>query len=193
MDYTDSKNLSARENHDEELSHGHMAGPFHQPPFPLHCFPLGVVPKSDSSTRLILDLSSPHGHSVSDGIPSADFSVTYSSIDNAVNLVNILGKGCLLAKIDIKHAFRLCPKSPLDWSWLGIHWQDLYFIDTRFLFGCCSSPNIFNRFADIRAWILSVYFGMTFVLHYLDGFLLASLPHSGKALSYYNALLKIFK
>ena len=37
---------------------------------PIHTSPYGVIPKKDGNNRwrLILDLSSPHGHSVHDGI-----------------------------------------------------------------------------------------------------------------------------
>ena len=46
----------------KELECRHIAGPFKTPPIhPLHCSPLGAVPKKDMSWRLILDLSSPKG------------------------------------------------------------------------------------------------------------------------------------
>lgn len=54
-----------------ELSRGHTMGPFTSPPFSkFHCSLLGAVPKKDGSQRIILDLSSPSGSSVNDGIPS---------------------------------------------------------------------------------------------------------------------------
>ena len=54
---------------DKELIRGHTGGPFDDPPFPFtHCSPLGAAEKSDGSVRLILDLSSPRGDSVNDGI-----------------------------------------------------------------------------------------------------------------------------
>lgn len=54
---------------------GRVAGPFPQPPLPSHrvsCF--GIIPKHNQSYKLhlILDLSSPAGHSVNDGIASND-------------------------------------------------------------------------------------------------------------------------
>ena len=54
-----------------EVSAGHTAGPFLQPPFPItHCSPLGAVRKSPNSlkVRLILDLSQPRGASINEGI-----------------------------------------------------------------------------------------------------------------------------
>ena len=58
----------------KELSRGHTAGPFSQPPMsPFHCSPLGAVPKKDGTFRIILDLSSPRGSSINEGIPKDEF------------------------------------------------------------------------------------------------------------------------
>ena len=59
-----------------------------------------------------------------------------------------------MAKIDIKHAFRLCPVHPDDWPLLGFKWLGNYFFDVCLPFGSRSSPFIFNTFADALAWIL---------------------------------------
>ena len=48
------------------------------------------------------------GVSINDGILKEDFTVRYTSFDDAVDLVHHLGKDCQLGKIDIKHAFHLC-------------------------------------------------------------------------------------
>ena len=99
----------------KELIRGHSVGPFSTPPLPsFHCSPLGAVPKKDETMRIILDLSAPLGSSVNDGIPSEFFTVKYSSFDEAVSLVRDMGKGCFMAKVDIRHAFRLCPVHPDD-------------------------------------------------------------------------------
>ena len=57
-----------------EIARGHTAGPFQTPPLrDFYCSPLGAVPKKDGSTRIILDLSSPRGSSVNDGIDNHTF------------------------------------------------------------------------------------------------------------------------
>ena len=170
--------LSARNNPqvintsiNTEIQRGHTSGPFMVPPvFPLNCSPLGAVPKKDGSHRIILDLSSPRGVSINDGILKEDFTVRYTSFDDAVDLVRHLGKDCELGKMDIKHAFRLCPVSPFDWSLLGMYWNGAFYIDTRLPFGSRSSPYIFNTFADALAWILIYVFSIPYLLHYLDDF-----------------------
>ena len=50
--------------------------------------PVGLVPKSEPNQwRLIVDLSYPHGHSINDGIPNELASVSYASVDDAVQLI----------------------------------------------------------------------------------------------------------
>jgi hypothetical protein len=64
-----------------------MAGPLDTPPFNrLHISPFGVIPKQHQpgKWRLILDLSSPHGHRVNDGIPKDPFSLRYIAVDDAI-------------------------------------------------------------------------------------------------------------
>ena len=76
-----------------------------------------------------------------------------------------------MGKLDIKHAFRLCPVHPADWCLLGYKWDGRYFVDTRLPFGSRSSPFIFNQFAEALIWILRHVYGMVrCVVHYLDDF-----------------------
>ena len=75
-----------------EVERGHTLGPFPSPPLDsFHCSPLGAVVKKDGSARLILDLSSPKGSSVNDGIDAETFAVKYCSFDEAVNMVREIG------------------------------------------------------------------------------------------------------
>ena len=158
-----------------EVKRGHTAGPFVAAPFTnFHCSPLGAVPKSNGSIRLILDLSSPRSQSVNEGIPPEIFSMTYSRFDDAVNMVRNLGPSCFMAKVDIKHAFRLVPVRPQDYPLLGFHWNNKFYFDLRLSFGSRSSPCIFNNFADALCYILATYFGVKFIVHYLDDYFLAN-------------------
>ena len=159
----------------KELARGHTSGPFPFPPFPhTHCSPIGAAPKPDGSARLILDLSSPRGDSVNDGISQEDFACKYSKFDDAVQIVLHLGQGAYLAKIDIKHAFRICPVAPEQWHLLCFRWLGQFFTDTRLPFGSRSSPFIFNTFAIALAWIAVNVGFITFLIHYLDDFFLAN-------------------
>ena len=79
-----------------------------------------------------------------------------------------------MAKLDIKHAFHLCPVHPSDWPYLGYKWLDQYFVDLRLPFGSRSSPFIFNQFAEALLWILICVFGIPHIINYLDDFFLCA-------------------
>ena len=46
---------------------------------------------------------------MNEGISKDDFSVKYSSFDDAVDLVRTLGSGTYMAKLDIRHVFIFVP------------------------------------------------------------------------------------
>ena len=155
----------------KEVSNGHTAGPFQTPPIPnLQCFPLGIVPKKDGTWRIIMDLSSPHGSSINDYISKEEFSLHYATFDPALSLVARNGKDALMAKLDIKHAFRLCLVCLEDRELLGTHWQGQYYIDLRLPFGMRSSPYLFNRLADAFEWLLKTNYHIQDLMHYLDDY-----------------------
>ncbi len=62
-----------------------------------------VIPKTGQpgKWRLILDLSSPHGLSVNDGIDPDQFSLQYIKFDDVVTMVTKLGRGALMSKFDV--------------------------------------------------------------------------------------------
>lgn len=107
----------------------------------LQVSPLGVVPKKGTNKwRLILDLSSPEGHSVNDGIPPDLCSLSYISVEDAARAVIKAGRGALLAKVDIKSAYRIVEVHPEDRLLLGMMFDDLLFVDSVLPFGLRSTP-----------------------------------------------------
>ena len=95
-----------------------------------HISRFGVIPKGHQPNkwRLIVDLSFPKGHSINDGIPKHLCSLKYISIDDAVQEILAHGRGAILAKIDIKSAFRLIPVHPSDRHLLGMNWNNALYI-----------------------------------------------------------------
>ena len=85
--------------------------------------PFGVIPKKNrpGKWRLIIDLSSPNGHSVNDGISKELASLTYMSVDDVVRGLLQRGRGALLEKMDIKQAYRNIPVDSQDRLLLGMH------------------------------------------------------------------------
>ena len=112
-------------------------------PFPIYACVgrvsrFGVIPKNHqpNKRRLIFDLSHPKGYSVNDGIPKELCSMSYITTDDAVRKIVQLGPGSLLAKIDIKSAFRLIPVHPADRHLLAMLWRDSLYIDMCLPFVC---------------------------------------------------------
>ena len=70
---------------------------------------LGAAPKKNGKWCVILHLSAPYGASVNDGISRDEFSLNYSSVDDAVRLFLKHGVGSLIAKVNLKSAFRMVP------------------------------------------------------------------------------------
>ena len=87
-------------------------------------------------------------------------------------MVQGVGTSAFLAKLDIKHAFRICPVRLDQVHLLGYRWLGSYYVDLRLPFGSRSSPYIFNNVARLLAWALVEVCGILYLLHYLDDFLL---------------------
>ena len=129
-----------------------MAGPYNSTLAPyVHVSQFGVIPKNHQPNkwRLIVDLSHPVGHSINDGIPKTLCSLSYITVDQAIEHIQKMGHGTLLAKIGIKHAFRLLPVHPADRHLLAMHWKNQIFIGTCLPFGLRSAPKFFNTLADL--------------------------------------------
>ena len=140
-----------------EVSLGRVAGPFASPPFPrLHISSFGVIPKKGQpgKWRLIVDLSSPGGASVNDGIDPQDFSLQYIKVDQVIRMVSRYGPDALMAKFDVESAYRNIPVHPDDRFLLGMRWRGQFYVDLSLPFGLRSAPFIFNSVADMVEWIL---------------------------------------
>ena len=141
--------------------------------------PIGLIPKPHrpGKWRLIVNLSAPEGHSVNDGISKELASMHYASMDDAVNTIRRLGRGTLLAKLDLKSAYRKIPVHSDDHALLGMRWEGKTYLDCALPFGLRSAPKVFSAVADALSWAM-VYEGIEDVLHYLDDFLFFGPPQS---------------
>ena len=110
----------------------------------------------------------PHGRSVNEGISKEDHSLQYVTVDDNIKHVIQLGKGALMFKVDIKHAFRLIPVHRDDWLILGMVWKDKYYVEKVLPFGLRSSPALFNYLAEAVCWILRHNYNLEY---YLDDFM----------------------
>ena len=163
------------------MSRGRVAGPFNSPPLPnLHVSSFGVIPKRGQvgKWRLIVDLSSPAGSSVNDGIDPHEFTLHYITVDQIICLVSQFGRGALMAKFDVESAYRNVPVHPSERYLLGMKWRNQFYVDLALPFGLRSAPCIFNSIADMVEWILVHTHNIPALRHYLDDFITAGPPDS---------------
>ena len=183
-----SRNMRSAEDNGEvveqylakECELGRVVGPL-EPNDSVHVSRFGVIPKphQPGKWRLIVDLSAPKGVSVNDGIPPDLCSLSYASVDHAVQRIVSHDRGALLAKLDIESAYRIIPVHPDDRSLLGMVWKGKLYVDTCLPFGLRSAPKLFNALADGLSWIMSSN-GTRDQLHYLDDFLFIGAPDTGE-------------
>ena len=161
-----------------EVGLGRLVGPvsplfIHQ----IHTSPIGLIPKAHqvNKWRLIVDLSAPLGRSVNWGINPNLCSLSYTSLDEAVQRILHLGQGATLVKLDLKDAYRIVPVHPDDHHLLGISWRGSVYVDRSLPFGLRSAPLVFTAVADLITWVLHRR-GISHLLHYLDDFLFFGQP-----------------
>lgn len=96
--------------------------------------------------------------------------LSYTSLNDVVAFIQQLGVGYLLAKLDLKEAYRAVLVHPADQPRLVVRWQNTVYTDRALPFGLRSAPKLFTAITDGLMWILhsQVQYGM----HYLDDFLL---------------------
>ena len=177
----------------KEIALGRVAGPYPSPPLPkFQCHPVGVIPKKHSTEwRTIYHLSYPLGASINDHIPKDPYSLSYVRVDDAIHILQSLGRGAFMAKTDLKSAFRLIPIHPDDWHLLGIHWQSQYYVDMYLPFGLRSAPFLFNQLSDGLEWILKNNYGIQHAIHILDDFFIAERSKLA-CLTNFSTLLRVF-
>ena len=139
-----------------ECAKGRVVGPLESELLPqVQVSSFRVIPKAlTGKWRLIVNLSAPEGASVNDGIKEGLCSLSYISVDDAARAILKKGPGALMAKVDIKSAFRIVPIHPEDRWLLGMKWGGKLFIDTVLPFGLRSAPKLFNTLADAIEWVV---------------------------------------
>ena len=194
IDYTgpriscEFKNLRSAFNHPAELlekvtkeiSLGRIAGPFDSPPFTnLRVSPVGLVPKSDGGWRMITHLSYPKGDSINDGIDKSVCSVKYTSFDKVTNMIYKLGKSALLAKRDLRSAYRILPIRIDDFPLFGFKVGNRYYVDKFLAMGLSQSANLFEKFSTFLHWVVANEASLDTLDHLLDDFIFAGKKGSG--------------
>ena len=107
-----------------------------------------AIGKYSGKKRLIAGLSSPHddpAHVSVNELTDKDLcSMAYVRLDDASEAICRKEKGALMSKMDISDAFKIKSIKCAQWPYFCVKWTGLYYVFVRLVFGCCSSPRIFE-------------------------------------------------
>ena len=154
--------------------------------------PIWCDPKEVRQVEADCGSVSPPDKSMNDGIQGDSCSLTYMMVADAVEMIAEWGQGTLLAKVDIKSAYRIIPVHPEDHQLLGMLWEGSLYVDTALPFGLQSAPKIFNAVADALEWMAGQE-GITSLFHYRDDFLIVGSPGSLECSRHLTTLLPLFE
>ncbi len=106
-------------------------------------------------------------------IPKAKGTVTYDTVDTAIQLTLKAGPRAILAKTDVEHAYKLVTIHLENIPALGIRWLQHWLWDATLLMGSRSGCAIFETFSDALQY-LAQWKGCGDMCHVLDDFLMVS-------------------
>ena len=163
---------------DKKMQHDANLGPFDTIK-EMHIYPMMTREKPNAPhRRVIIDLSFPQGQSVNTGIPKDHyldtlFVLKLPTVDTITDQIKVLGKGCMLYKVDISRVFRHVKLDPLEYDLLVLC-HDHYYIDTCLPFGYRNGSVLFQRLSDAVRHIM--HQRQYDVLNYIDDILGVDLP-----------------
>ena len=115
--------------------------------------------------------------SVNASIKKEEFSLAYSSVDDAVRICKRLGPGpVFMAKLDLENAFKHVLVNEQDWHLLGFSWPDAtgrtqYYFSKVLNFGLRSAPFLFDQFAEALLEFMCHVGVPRTVVRYVDDFI----------------------
>jgi len=151
---------------------GFAAGPFDPASRPAGVKVNGMMcrQKPNGSARIILNLSAPKGNCVNDGIRSEDFPTTMSSTKKWLEVLDKVGRGALMVKLDWASAYKHIAVREEDLALQFFNWLGMDFVELCLVFGCRSSAGLYDRLAKVVLSIVLLYckFPEELVCQYLD-------------------------
>ena len=105
----------------------------------------------------------------------------YVTVERVARMSPELGKGAMLAKVDIESAYQLVLVHPKNRPLIAIRWKGGMYVNTRLPFGLQSEPTIFTAIADSLEWIVWQQ-GVRLIEHYLDDHILLGRPQDASCL-----------
>lgn len=129
------------------ISKGFVYGPVPLEEVPVSAKFSGLMtrPKPNGSVRIILNLSSPVGNCVNEGIDKAEFPATMSSTTDWLRALHKAGRRAKICKIDWSDAYKHIAVHPEDTDLQWFEWAGMGFKELCLIFGGVSSAGIFDR------------------------------------------------
>ena len=87
---------------------------------------------------------------MNDGIDSELCALSYISVEDVAKTILALGRGALMAKVDIRNAYRLMPMHPDERLLLGMERQCQAYVDMALPFELRSA---LTALADLLEWV----------------------------------------
>ncbi|XP_045194970.2 uncharacterized protein LOC123550604 [Mercenaria mercenaria] len=84
-----------------------------------------------------------------------------------------LGKSALIAKRDLKSAYRILPLAVSDFPLFGLKVGDCFYVDKFLPMGLSQSANLFEKFSTFLNWLVCATTRIDTVDHMLDDFIFA--------------------
>jgi hypothetical protein len=124
--------------------------------------------------RVIHDLSWPPTLSINEYINKHDYTLSYTSVDEAVKLCQKY-ETPWMCKVDLKDAYMHCMVRPEDRHLLGFTWEEKgeteYWMMCVLPFGMSSSPKLFNDFSEGLEYLMKKNGASEHTIHFCDDYL----------------------
>ena len=154
---------------------------------------LTTRPKPTGALRIIVDMSSPRDRdeevpgwlwapslpgAVNTSIDPAKFPARMSSVKAFIRMLYSVGRGAVVCKIDWCDAYKHMKVRTEDLSLQVVQFAGRYFVETKLVFGACSSPGLYDTASNVVKDIAVAQSGMelTRVAKHLDDILGVGLP-----------------
>ena len=139
------------------LAKGFAYGPVPHEEVPRDAKFSGIMtrPKPNGSVRIILNLSSPIGSCVNEGINKEDFPTSMSSTTDWLRSLHKAGRRALFCKIDWSDAYKHIAVNSQDVDLQWFEWAGMCFKELCLIFGATSSAGIFDRMNKIVIHIVA--------------------------------------
>ena len=120
--------------------------------------PMSVRLKPNGKARIIVDMSHPHSDtkdipdipaSVNSGIDKEEFPAAMADTRDVLTLLHWVGSGAVFCKADWNQAYKHIAVRPEDLCLQFLQLGGRYFMERALVFGCCSSPGIYDRMAKL--------------------------------------------